>query len=393
MRLTHASVHTLCSIMVCGTVHAQSAQAPQTRPQSPSPRPATAIAVETAAELTNGWALLTDGKAAQAAERAARVLAADPRSTAGLILAVEADLARAGVATALMQYERWLGARTLEEPGVVRRIAVAALREEAAQQQDSAVRLEALRSLAAAGDAAADTELSRALSAGSGVEARMLATMGNQRAVAVLLADLQKGIANTVLTVDALGESGSRQAMAPLLGLLADSRIEVRGAAVNALGKFGDRSLVSRLKPLLSDQSGFVRVRAAGALYRLGDDSGLQLLQDLMADPSASMRLAAADAMASRPDTGWLALVRDLTRVREGEVRAAAARLIAAHDPDLARTVLESLTSDENPAIRDLASQWIADVPTDLTGLRRLMRASNRMTRVRAAGRVLALTR
>jgi HEAT repeat protein len=134
-------------------------------------------------------------------------------------------------------------------------------------------------------------------------------------------------------------------------------------------------------------------VKAAGALYRMGDDSGLQVLQELTAEPAPNMRLAAADAMASRPDGTWLALVRELTAAPDLEVRASAARLIAPHDPELARSVLESLAANENPAIRELASQGLGEVPSDLTSLRRLMRSPDRLMRIRAAGRVMVVTR
>jgi glucose/arabinose dehydrogenase len=101
----------LCAVVLCAQVSAQQSSSPQTAAPSTAPRPATAVSVDVATDLTNGWALLADGKAAQAAEKAARVLSADPRSIAGLTLAIEADLARSGVDAALAQYERWLGNR------------------------------------------------------------------------------------------------------------------------------------------------------------------------------------------------------------------------------------------------------------------------------------------
>ena len=385
-------VSALSALALCASAAAQ-----QSSPQTPTPstasRPATAVSVDTATDLTNGWALLADGKAAPAAEKAAQVLKADPRSIAGLTLAIEADLARSGVDSALAQYERWLGSRTMEEPGVVRRIALAALHTEAAQRQDTAIRLQALRDLAATGDATAGAALSAALSAGSGAEARILAAQGNPKAISMLISDLRKQSTNTVLAIDALGQSGSRQAIPVLLEQLSDPKPEVRGSALSALGKIGDKDVIPQIKPFLADERAFVRTSAAGALYRLGDDSGLQILQELMSQPVPSMRLAAADAMSSRPDSAWMALVRELTNAPEAEVRASAARLIAPHDPALAASVLESLLTNENPAIRDLAAHMIIDVPFDLTTLRRLMRDPNRLTRVQAAGRVLALTK
>ena len=383
----------LCALLLCAQVSAQQSPTPQTAAPATAARPATAVSIDVATDLTNGWALLADGKAAQAAERAARVLRADPRSIAGLNLAIEAELARSGVDAALAQYERWLGNRSMEEPGVVRRIAQAVLHMEAAQRQDMAIRLQALRDLAAAGDTTAEAALAASLSAGSGSEARILAARGNQKAISVLIADLRKQSTNAVLAIDALGQSGSRQAIPVLLEQLSDTKPEVRGSALSALGKLGDKDVIPQIKPFLGDERAFVRTSAAGALYRLGDDSGLQVLQELMSQPVPSLRLAAADAMSSRPDGAWLALVRELTSAPDAEVRASAARLIAPHDPALAASVLEPLLTHENPVIRDLAADGIGDIPLDLTTLRRLMRDPNRLTRVRAAGRVLVLTK
>jgi hypothetical protein len=390
-RLRWSSTLSLLLAIAASPVSAQPA-VPQPKTQAPARLPG-AMGIEEATELTNGWALLAEGRAEQAAARAARVLAADPRSASALMLAVEAEIARAGAGPALTRYEAWLGQRTIEEAGVLRRVAQAALKGEAAQRQDSAARLEALRALVQAGDGAAEAELARAVVEGRSAETRILAAMGNQRAVTVLLADLGKGLGNPVLTIDALGRSGSKQAIAPLLAKLEDPKNEVRGAALEALGRLGGPDIVPRLKPLLADRSGYVRVKAAGALYRMGDDSGLQVLQELTAEPAPNMRLAAADAMASRPDGTWLALVRELTAAPDLEVRASAARLIAPHDPELARSVLESLAANENPAIRELASQGLGEVPSDLTSLRRLMRSPDRLMRIRAAGRVMVVTR
>jgi hypothetical protein len=126
----------------------------QSRASSDTPkRLPGALSADEATELTNGWALIAQGMFPEAAARAAKVLAAYPRSAAALILAVEAEIGRGAAAAGLTVYERWLGERRMEEPGVLRRIALAALREESAQQAHAAVRLAARRALAADGDA------------------------------------------------------------------------------------------------------------------------------------------------------------------------------------------------------------------------------------------------
>ncbi|MGH9373170.1 MAG: HEAT repeat domain-containing protein, partial [Vicinamibacterales bacterium] len=321
-----------------------------------------------------------------------QVLAAYPRSGGALVLAVEAEIARGGAAAGLAQYERWLGQRTLEEPAVLRQVAKATLREQAVQQQDATARAEALRALEADGDRH-PVEPDQAAQKPGPSATRASAATGDERAVKALIGQLNKGVSD-VRTIDALGESGSTLAIAPLVERLKEPRSEVRGAAADALGKLGDSSMAARLKPLLSDRNGYVRVKAAGALFRLGDFSGMQMLQELMADPSPELRLAAAEAMASKPDGAWTALVRELTTVSNPEIQARAARLLAPHDPESSRKVLETLAAHENPAIRDLASNGLGDVATtDLTTLRGLIKSRSRLTRVRASTRVLEVTR
>jgi HEAT repeat protein len=100
--------------------------------------------------------------------------------------------------------------------------------------------------------------------------------------------------------------------------------------------------------------------------------------------------------MASRPDASWLAAVRELTGTQDAETRATAAGLLAPHDPDAAARVLDPLMADANPAIRDLAAQVVGETATtsdSLGSLRRILKAASPRARVRAAARVLTLTR
>ena len=70
-----------------------------------------------------------------------------------------------------------------------------------------------------------------------------------------------------------------------------------------------------------------------------------------------------------------------------------AARLLVPHDPELARKVLQGAMNDGNPAIRELASDAFGEIAaTDFPTLRQLMKSSDRLTSVQAAGRASALT-
>jgi HEAT repeat protein len=359
----------------------------------PSPRAAASIPAEQAMELTNGWARLAEGRPAEAMINAQRVLAREPRSIEGLTLAVEADISGHGALAGLLQYEHWLAGRTLEEPGILRRVARAVLVEAGAQRADDQARVEALRSLAGDRDPQAAHDVQVGIN-GAAVPPRSRAALGDTRATAALIAELNRGGPGQVKTIEALAAAGSEQAIPALVARLKDPRQEIRTAAVAALGALGNTQVVPQLSGLLSDQDLAVRTAAAGALLRLGDSSGIQTLQTGLTDPSPSVRLLAAEAMASQPDGSWMSVVRDLAMSEDPEVRAAAARLLGPHDPEFARSVLNALAADENPAIRELAAVDMGEVvTTDLTALRALLKSEATLTRVRAAGQVLSLTR
>lgn len=354
---------------------------------------AVAVTVEDAAVLANGWALLADGKPADALARALRILQKEPRSIAGLDLAVEADLANHGALAGLAQYEHWLGGRAIEEAGVLRRIARALLVETALQRSDQEARVEALRGLAADGDAEAKRQIAAVVSQQT-IPPRSRAALGDQNAVRSLVAQLDQGGPGLVVTIDALGESRSPQAVPALVARLRDPRQEIRAASAQALGRIGDANQAPQLIPLLSDTSLPVRASAAGALLQLGDSTGVPALEALLTDESPSTQLLGAQGLASHPDGSWDAVVRQLTASDDPEVRAGAAKLLAPHDPALAREVLNALASDDNAAIRDLAALNLGDVvPSDLTELRGMLKSASLRTRAKAGAQVLGVTR
>jgi HEAT repeat protein len=223
----------------------------------------------------------------------------------------------------------------------------------------------------------------------------MLAALGNERAIQAIAASLSKGTGNDVAAVQALADSGSRSAVAPLTASLKDRNPEVRGAAATGLGKLGAKfDVLEPLKAAMSDPTAYVRVKAAGALYSLGDLSGMQTLQELSASDAAVSRLMAVQAMAGRPDATWLEAVRRLTSATEPEVRVGAATLLAPHDPEAARKVLEAAMNDPNPAIREMAGESMIDVTTtDLRALRQFLRSPKALEQVQAAGQILSIVR
>ena len=390
---------TICRLLVAllaltaaaSPIEGQQQRPKRVRPTTQSPPTRTTPEVS---QVAAGWLLMAEGQFAHAAARAQQVLATNPRNPAALHLAVEAALASGGAGAALRRYEQVLGRRGLDEPAPLRVVAIAVLKEAAYGPGGGAARIEALKALVQAGDAAARDALARMAAEGGAGELRALASAGDEAAVRRLAADLQKGTAgNETATLEALGRSGSPLAAEAIAPLLRDRRPEVRGAAAEALGLLGQPELADRLKPLLADSSSFVRVRAAASLYQIGDYSGDALLRELLVSESDVSRLIAAEAMAARPDGSWLAIVRELTASQEPEVRLGAARLMAPHDPQLARDVLDRLVAEADLSIGELAGQASADLPSsDVGTLRQQLAAAAPLVRVRAASRLVALT-
>jgi HEAT repeats len=343
-------------------------------------------------QVAQGWACLARQDLACAADLATRAVTESPRGAAGAALAVEVELARGGPRAALAFYERWLGNR-VEEPVLLRRLAVAALEQAVGQSADGASQFRGTVALLDAGDPTARARLAAEAAKGGLAEMRVLASRGDAAAVKALAASVEGGAPNAVAAIQALGLSRNVQAAPALIARLSDPRPEVRGAAAEALGSVEGQNAAARLRLLLKDPSGYVRSSAASALYRLQDPAGAPVLLSLAASESVYSKLVAAEAMQSQPDAAWQGLVVALTRAGEPDVRLAAARLAARFDPALAAATLRALTDDTNAAIREEAARSLArDVRGDLKALRSLMSHHDPLTRLEAADAIVKET-
>jgi hypothetical protein len=344
--------------------------------------------------IARGWSLLAKGDASGAAAAAAQAIARDRLSPAAVMLATEAELARGSASTTLTTYEKWLSGRTVDAPYVLRRVARAMLVEAGVQKSNVTARLDALTALAADGDPDAAAALERAAQANAFGETRALASMGNERAVTRLVEQLESFPGGRTSIIDALGQSGSTLAVAPLRTLLSDPTDVNRAAAAEALGRLGATEAIPQLRALLKDPMFPVKLKAAGALFLLNDSSGLPFLTEVAASDHAAIRVAAARELAAQPDTVWQAMVRALTADPDPAVRLDAARLLAPYDAALARTVLDALMRDDNLSIREAASGvFVERVASDFQMLRAMLRNGDIAVRVKAAARILELTR
>ncbi len=342
--------------------------------------------------LAAGWAALSAGDAEKAAAAASAVLATHPRSAAAGALLVEADIARGGSAAGLRAYERWLADRKLEDGYLLRRVARELLWEAAGVLE---FKIDALRHLAADDDVQARAALAAMMAGGDLAGMRALARIGDEGAVRRLINAMQAQKSGSKgYFIEALIESRSPLAVPPLTTILSDAnRPADVAAAADGLGILGGASAIPELKRLLSDPAFPYPGLIAGALYRLNDGAGMATLQRMLASEHAAVRKGAAEMMAANPDATWHQVVRALMSDPDPINRLAGAKLIARYELDAARETLEALLRDENPAVRQLAGIAIAErTAVDFATLRRLFRGEGPV-RVRAAGRVLELTR
>jgi HEAT repeat protein len=344
--------------------------------------------------LAAGWSALDKGRADEAATVASPALDRDPQNTAIATLLVAAELTRSGSAAGLNAYSRWLGTRTLENPYLLSPIAMQVLREVARQPTVAdEIKRQAYQALADAGDISALSELGALAQRGDLTSRAVLAARGSQDAAQTLITDLQNMPGDKGRFIKALTEARNPAAIAPLTDLLKDQNSINRAAAADALGKLGATTAIPQLRALLNAPEFDVRFSAAAALYRLKDRSGESLFQGMLTSEHTALRAKALEAKSVDPDARWQSDVRSLLGDPDPQVRMMAASLIAPYDPEAARLVLQGLMLDNNIAIQELASQTWTDVVRDVATIRPLLRSGDPLTRVKAARRLLELTR
>jgi HEAT repeat protein len=365
---------------------------------------------EETALIAQGWAALGAGDAVTASDRAQLVLGKYPQSVGALALAVEAAIARNGAMSGLTAYESWLGARKLEDPFVVRRIAIAALREtmNTSNVADGRARYVAMKALAAEGDAQALSKLAEGIAKSLFMETRAMAELGDVRAVQTLLKRLESAPpGGKGQFIEALAATKSKLAVPAMVKLLDDPDPFVVAAAADALGKLDARETIARLRPLVEEgHPGPQRWAAARALALMGDGAGTPFLRQMLvftpdghaagADDAGDMlQIQAAEGLAPLgPNPDWINTARRLAGSPNPQVRMLAAKVIAPQDQSLAKDTLEGLLRDSNSGIREMATEILASrVAGDFVTLRGLVRSPDAYARTLAAARIVELTR
>lgn len=356
--------------------------------QVPNPAPAEA------AELGAGWSALAAGQTGSAAAIAATAIGKYPRSLGAATLFIQTEALRSGAIAGLSAYEQWLGGRSLEDPFLVRVVALGFLREAVRVTPAGDAQRLAFQALSLDGDAATLAALAQTTPPNGVVEMQMLGAMGNEGAVLGLVAILREILGDRTRIINALRDTRSPRAAQALIEVLSDQLPSNRMAAADALGQMGATVAIDRLRGLLTDHQSAVRLAAARALFRLRDPAGTPLLRELENSEYSMVRAQALEATAGDADQTWLNSVRRLLGDPDPLVRLLAAKLIAPHDAAAAEAAVRGLMNDSNIAVQEVANQTLAEVvATDWPTLRRYLRSSDPVIRTAAAARILDLTR
>ncbi len=152
-----------------------------------------------------------------------------------------------------------------------------------------------------------------------------------------------------------LGEIGSSEAEAPLIGLLADENGHVRSNAAEALGRLRSRNAVKPLLALLEDEYESVHESAIRALANIGDESVLDgLVKDFTARDAAMRRNIALLLGKFATERAADALVFAL-KDEESEVRKAVVQALGGLPAAKAVRPLLLAITDDDPEVRMLA--------------------------------------
>ena len=229
-------------------------------------------------------------------------------------------------------------------------------------------------------------------------------TIGTSKAVAALSVLLEKGSLpadRQPRVIAALGRSGDRSAIAPLLQVLRGRVIPARAAAIDALvailntkpdGKKKQKTdssakpekdpqssaIAADIRPMLKDPAFEVRLRAIAAAAALGDRDAIPAL--VQAADSADTRFEAGLALAALPDVRALSIyVAGLTDRNTDLRRACSSAISAIRDqaaPILGQLALRhELSSAAIPELRTiyLSSQpitsWSIVAPVPMSGV------------------------
>ena len=168
--------------------------------------------------------------------------------------------------------------------------------------------------------------------------------------------------------VELLGELGSREAEAVLVGALGHSDARVRRSAVAALARIGTARGMSAVPPLLADTNAAVRLQAAHAIAAARHPRGVPaLVQALEREADPEVQHALVKALGANPtDEAVERLVRlaqpgRLLARRSLALRLAAVQALGAAGTHAAKAALRQLQRDRDREVQSAAERALAE--------------------------------
>ena len=184
--------------------------------------------------------------------------------------------------------------------------------------------------------------------------------------------------------IRALGEYGDRQAVSPLIALLANSSQDgdVRAEAATALGKIGDARAVDVLIEAVKERSEALLLAAAHALGRLGDSRAVEpLLRLVDRHHLIACKQAAAEALLA---LGAVTALVAAAQSGGSDTEWAIAKVLACagHGEEL----LKAYSGEDRPNFKAAVSVWTDPKGSDaLKTLLSALKSSHWDVRIRAA--------
>lgn len=252
-----------------------------------------------------------------------------------------------------------------------------------ARTRDGAVVVEAVKALAAIGDAHSsdafiailDDPDAPLLLRAEAVTA--LATSPGGDAPDVLLDLLSdRSALIRARAVEALARLDAQTLITALSGMDVDRDWTVRAAIASALGRLQGEQALPRLQILLRDDDPRVVPAAIRALARTGAPEAVALVRGQLAAADFAIRAAAATALADLRDADAVPMLVAAYHRGEGDstyvARAAALAAISRLDPRAAPPILDEALQDREWAVRERARTLLVDlgVAVDLARIR-----------------------
>jgi HEAT repeat protein len=351
-----------------------------------------------ASVLGRGWTALGARQPSRALQLARQLLRTDPGDHDAIALAVAALTAIPQPISALDEYEKWLAQIRLEDPFLIRPIAIATL-EQIGAGSDTLLAISALEHLTTSGIPGARERLQAVRTDQNALVAdAALARLGDTRAAARLVQSAQTIAAGRGASIAELLPLGGTAAIPVLRQMLQDPAPPTRAAAIRALGKMEAREALPDIQLRMTDQNPLVRARAVVALARMGNRQAEEQVTQMLESPVPDVRLIAAETYADRGNGPWISAIMPLLQDQGGLTRLMAAELIAPIDPEAVRSVLGQAAQDTNPVVRTEAMRILSAsgafslMSGDWPSLRKWLRDPEAAIRMNAARIVIELT-